>query len=391
MKRIQLLVLVPFLLLLPPALPAAAPAAGEPAAYPVPREHPYLLGPRDSLVALARRRPLEFARVSQVSFELEGGDHERMLSQGLVHAVTGDDWAGRAPVEAALKYIRAPIRTGHETFGADLARCALAYDLCWEHWTVAERAEFHDYFNRTVDANTGSEQAVFHNGWYSYKHWGYGLAALATYHENPRSPEIFAALVREYRERVLPAFRLAGEGGGWAEGYYVHYWTYKWVFFCEVARRVTGLDLIAESPEFLGKRAVAAMFESFPGIGERGSRRPVPMQDGCGRVFSGERDENLSVRRILASHFRDDPEHQVVQAFNEQTPQVGASSYAYKDFLWRDSTSPRVTSRASGSRTSAPGRAMSMPAAPGRMTPPTSSSSAGTASPRTSTSTSAIS
>ena len=38
------------------------------------------------------------------------------------------------------------------TFGHDLARCAVVYDLCHEHWTGEERTRFHNYVNKTIDA-----------------------------------------------------------------------------------------------------------------------------------------------------------------------------------------------------------------------------------------------
>jgi hypothetical protein len=195
--------------------------------------------------------------------------------------------------------------------------------------------------NRTVDANIRSETHVFHNGWYGYKQWGIGLAGYATYYENERAPAMLAALEREFRSRVIPSLRLAADGGGWAEGYYVNYWSYEWLLFCDVALRCGGIDYFSMSPEFLGKRAVASMFEAYPGIGERKSRQPVPIGDSGGRVFTGERDEALSARRILANRFRDDPVHQVVHAFNEATPVSGSSVNAYKDFLWRDTTVPK--------------------------------------------------
>jgi hypothetical protein len=67
---------------------------------------------------------------------------------------------------------------------------------------------------------------VFHNGWYGYKNWGIGLAAYATYYENPRAETILHTLESEYRSRAAPALELAGDGGGWGEGYYVNYWLY---------------------------------------------------------------------------------------------------------------------------------------------------------------------
>ncbi|MFC1614430.1 hypothetical protein ACFL5K_03960 [Gemmatimonadota bacterium] len=304
--------------------------------HPVPREHPRLLRTVEQLKALAAKKADDYRRVVGVALEREGDDHQNMVSSALVYAVDNDQWSGRHAVETAMKYITGSIRRGHVTFGHDLANCAIVYDLCYPLWSAEQRNLFHVYLNRTVDANVNSENTVFHNGWYGYKHWGYGLAAYATWYENERSPEILAALEKEYRERVVPGFRLAGDGGGWAEGYYVNYWLYEWLFFCEVARRCEGVDYFAMSPEFLARRAVAGMFESYPGIGDKGSRRPIPMGDSGGRVFTGERDKALSARRILVNRFRDDPAHQVVHTFNETTPVSGMSQNAYKDFLWRD-------------------------------------------------------
>ncbi|HSB17426.1 MAG TPA: hypothetical protein VLE22_23455 [Bryobacteraceae bacterium] len=304
----------------------------------VPGEHPRLFGSKNELRDLAKRKPGAYQRVLGVALEREGGNHEQMISSALVYAISGDEGIGRQALELTQKYVDGPIRTGHETFGRDLARCAIVYDLCWPLWTPEQRNRFHSYMNRTVDANLKSETSVFHNGWYSYKQWGIGLAAYATYYENKRAPEILAALEKEFRSRVIPAFKLAGDGGGWAEGYYVNYWSHDWLVFCDVALRCEGVDYFAMSPEFMGKRALASMFESYPGIGERNSRRPVPIGDSGGRVFTGERDKALSARRILVNRFRDDPVHQVVHAFNETTPVSGSDVNAYKDFLWRDTS-----------------------------------------------------
>ena len=304
----------------------------------VSREHPRLLGTREELKDLERQRPMAYARVVEMVTQREGGDHERMVSMSLMYAIEGDEERGKQAVELAMRYINAPILVGHVRFGDILANCAIIYDLCYPCWTEVEREKFHRYLNETVDANVRSETSPFHNGWYSYKHGGIGMACYATYYENKRSPEILAAMEKEFCERVVPAFKLTGDGGGWAEGYYVNYWTYEWMFFCEVARRCEGVDYFAMSPEFLGKRAIASMFEAYPAIGEHNSRRPVPMGDGCGRIPGNDRDKTLSARRILVSRFRDDPAHRCVHTFNETMPVSCMVVNAYKDFLWRDPT-----------------------------------------------------
>lgn len=337
----RLSISAPVLLILSLCFSLSAAESFDSGRRPVPREHPRLLGSAEYLKRLALERPEAYTRMEEVVTQREGGDHERMVSCALVYAISGAESWGREAVERAMRYIEAPILVGHVRFGDILANCAVVYDLCRPLWTDEQRLLFHDYFGRTVDANVRSETSVFHNAWFSYKHWGYGLAAYATYHEYDRAREILDALEKEYLERVVPAFRMAGEGGAWAEGYYIHYWSYEWMFFCEVARRVEGVDYFAASPEFMGQRAIAGMFESYPGIEVYGSRRPVPMGDGRGDVFSGERDKTLGARRILVNRFRDDPEHRVVHAFNETTPKVGSSVGAYKDFLWRDESIPK--------------------------------------------------
>lgn len=318
-------------------LSLAGPAAAE---HAIPRAHPRLLGSRQELKDLARARPAAYQRVVRVARELEADDHAKMISLALVCVIDDDLALAHEAVAMAMQYVNGPIRQGHVPFGSDLARCAIVYDLCHNAWTDTQRRAFHDYMNRTVQANLQSESHVFHNGWYGYKNWGIGLACYATYYENRQAPGILQRLHDEYRRRAAPALELAGDGGGWAEGYYIHYWLYEWLFFCEVAHRCQGIDYYAMAPRFFAHRALAGAFEMYPGIGIYDSRRPIPMGDGGGRRFGGDRDKALAARRILVNRFPDDPAHQAVHAFNEITPRSSVGVYAYKDFLWRDTTVP---------------------------------------------------
>lgn len=308
--------------------------------HPVPREHPRLFGNLERLRALSRQRLDDYRRVVRVARQEKGEDTARMISMALVSAIEGDRELGKQVQQMAMKYVNGPIRKGHVTFGPDLAFCGIAYDLCHDSWPEPDRRKFYEYLNKTVDANAQSETHVFHNAWYGYKHWGIGTACYACYHENERAPAILRVTEQDFRTRAAPALELAGNGGGWAEGYYINYWLYEWLLFCEVARVCEGLDYPALAPQFFRNRAAAGMFEAYPGIGEYGSRRPVPIGDGGGRTFGGDRDKALFSRRMLVNHFRDDPVHRVVHAFNETTPRSGVGINAYADFLWRD---PGVT------------------------------------------------
>jgi hypothetical protein len=302
------------------------------------KSHPRLLGALDRLKELAASRSDAYARMKNVANAGTADDHSLMISMALVSAVENDQAMARGAIDKAMTYANGPIKVGHIPFGSDLARCAIVYDLCFDYWTQAERDKFHEYMNATVDNNVNSETSVFHNAWYGYKWWGIGMACYATYYENPRAPAILAGLENEFRTRAAPALELAGDGGGWAEGYYINYWIYEWMFFCEVARICEGLDYYAMAPKFFKNRAIAGMFEQYPGIGIYNSRRPIPMGDGGGRVFGGDRDKTLSARRMLVNYFRDDPAHRCVHAFNETTPKSSVGDYAYKDFLWHDET-----------------------------------------------------
>jgi hypothetical protein len=318
---------------------AARPALAE--KHAIAREHPRLLGSKRELKELAREREQAYQRAVEVARRAGGDDYSKMISLALVCAIDDDKALGAAAVERAMKYIEGPIRVGHVPFGTDLALCALVYDLCWDCWTAAQREKYHQYMNKTIEANVQSETHVFHNAWYGYKNWGIGLACYATWYENPRAREFLRVLEEDWHTRAAPALEMAGAGGGWAEGYYINYWLYEWLFFCEVARHCEGVDYYADAPQFFRHRAVAGMFEAYPGIGTYASRRPIPMGDGGGRLFGGDRDKALSARRILVNYYRDDPEHQVVHAFNEATPRSSVGDYAYKDFLWRDPTVPK--------------------------------------------------
>jgi hypothetical protein len=307
----------------------------------VPKEHPRLLGSKEHLQKLAKERSDAFRRVKAVALDENAGGGAKMISLALVCVVEEDAELGKKAVARAMEIVNGPIRAGHVRFGNDLAYTAIVYDLCYPYWNDSERRKYHQYMNKTVDANVKSETAVFHNGWYGYKNWGIGISCYATYYENERAPAYLQTLEKDYLERTAPALELAGNGGGWGEGFYVNYFLDEWLFFCEVAKNCGGMDYYALAPGFYKNRAVAGMFECYPGLKENNSHRPIPIGDGGGRRFGGDRDKALTARRILVNQYRDDHTHQVVHAFNERTPESGTANNAYMDFLWRDTTVPK--------------------------------------------------
>jgi hypothetical protein len=306
----------------------------------IPEYHPRLLGSGQHLQKLSTERSEAYLRMKSVAQKNEE-TFQHIISRALVGAIENDSLLAKKAVEQAMKIVNGPIRVGHVGFGTDLALTALVYDLCHPYWTADERIKFHQYMNNTIDANVNSETAVFHNGWYGYKNWGIGIACFATYYENERAPSYLQTLEKDYSERAAPALAFAGNGGGWGEGYYINYFIYEWLFFCEVAKNCGDNFYYEQAPQFYQNRAVAGMFESYPGLKEYNSHRPIPMGDGGGRIYGGDRDKALSSRRILVNLFRDDPTHQIVHTFNEKTPRSGTGINAYMDFIWRDTSVPK--------------------------------------------------
>ena len=205
-----------------PAFAQSTPAGWDARRHPVVREHPRLLGSLAELRVLARQRVPEYQRMKRVALDEQADSYARIISAALVAAIEGDPALAAQVHQLAMKYVNGPIRQGHVPFATDLALCGIAYDLCYDAWPEADRQKFHAYLNRTVDANVASEPHVFHNGWYGYKHWGIGLACYSSYYENERAPAILRALEEDYRLRAAPALQLAGDGGGWAEDYFLH-------------------------------------------------------------------------------------------------------------------------------------------------------------------------
>ena len=103
--------------------------AVESTARSIPKEHPRLLGPRNRLQKLAADRADAYQRVVSIAREAKADDHAKMVSMSLVCAIEEDEQLGKSAVQMAMKYITGPIRRGHVTFGSDLARCAIVYDL----------------------------------------------------------------------------------------------------------------------------------------------------------------------------------------------------------------------------------------------------------------------
>ena len=320
------------------------------ARHDVPKDHPRLFGNAAFLQALAQSRPLAYKHTAEFARHNKNyRDYEelRTPAEALVCAIEHDKDLGRKAIDFVMKsYVTQPIKVGHIPFGSDLAQCAIVYDLCFDLWTAEERGKFIEYMNKTVDQNVGSETATFHNGYYGYKNWGIGLACYATYYENPKAPGYLKILEQDVRARAELALEQAGDGGGWAEGHYIHYWNLNWEIFCEVARTCEGVDYYAHAPKFFRNRAVASMFEMFPGAEPSQLNCPVPMGDGGSGNYGGFSESILTARRILCNYYRDDPLHQAVNSYNERVPGMDIPEYAYMDFLWHDPTVPKIDLKA---------------------------------------------
>ncbi|MBA2479466.1 MAG: heparinase II/III family protein [Planctomycetes bacterium] len=302
----------------------------------VSKEHPRLFGSRARLQALAQERAVAYSGMVSYAKTKDGNDPTALPAMALVSCLEGDADLAREAIARVMVYANGPIKVGHVTFGHDLALSAMVYDHCWSYWKAEEKATFIEYMNKTVDANVGSETSPFHNGYYGYKNWGIGLACYATMYENPRAAEILATLDNDFRTRAVPCLELAGDGGAWSEGHYIHYWNYEWLVFCEAARLCEGVDYYPLAPKFFANRAVASMFQMLPGHQPMEMNRAVPDGDGGYGTYGGFSEKILAARRILVNYYRNDLAHQMVHTYNQIVPHLCIPEYAYMDFLWND-------------------------------------------------------
>ena len=319
----------------------------------IPHEHPRLFGPRSRLQELAREHAEAYARTVKIAratpltperpihtdFGANCGRMSKLISMALVAAVEQDAKLSREAIGLIFEwYVDQPLQIGHTPFGSDVAIGAIVYDFCHEHWTPEERERWQKYFFATRDANVDEEQGPFHDGWWGYKNWGLILGCLAVMYETEKELFMLNGIDRDFRLNAAECLKLAGNGGGYAEGFYVFYYIFEWLVACEAMRWCTGADYYAFVPEFYKQRAIAQMFETYPGIRERGSRRFICVGDGRGRTFKLERDRAFVAQRILAAYWRNDPAHQAVAAFNAKQPRVGADEYSYMDVLFNDTS-----------------------------------------------------
>src|ERR1017187_4183912 len=105
------------------------------------KDRPRLFGSREQMRKLAQERPeaykrmVDYARRDLVEegYELQA----KMLGLAYAYVLEGNKTEGRLVVDLVLKhFIDKEIKSGHVTFGYDMAKCAIGYDLCHDLWTA---------------------------------------------------------------------------------------------------------------------------------------------------------------------------------------------------------------------------------------------------------------
>ncbi len=307
----------------------------------IPSTHPRLFGTKADLLRLRAARGGAYNRMKGVARGRGGGELDVVMSNCLVYAIEGGEEYARRAIGLARRIMSRPLKRGHETFAHEMAKVAIVWDHCFGALAEDDRKRIIEWVDKEYEINIDVESHVFFNGYYGYKMWGFGLAGYATYPENPRAREMLDWTTKDVVERAVPAQKYAGDGGGWPEGYYVHYFLYDWLLYCEAARRLEGIDYYEMAREFYAQRAICEMFECYPGRFEYNSRKMPCWGDGGGKVYGGDRDMAMCVRRILARYFLpEDQTMRYVVAFNRETPEVGGRTSAYMDFLFGDPDLP---------------------------------------------------
>ncbi|HTL53920.1 MAG TPA: hypothetical protein VL860_15205, partial [Planctomycetota bacterium] len=125
---------------------------------PISRAHPRLFGSLERLKQLAAERPEAFRRMSAFAHEKAPAkynmiEHDRVFCVALTAAIEGDAGLAAEARQLAMMYVEGDIRVGHETYGHDMARVAVCYDLCHAAFSADDKSKLFTYMDKTIDAN----------------------------------------------------------------------------------------------------------------------------------------------------------------------------------------------------------------------------------------------
>ncbi|HEX7897446.1 MAG TPA: heparinase II/III family protein [Planctomycetota bacterium] len=306
----------------------------------LPKAHPRLFGPAEQIALLSKARPGLWAAVLKAAETGSPPAPLRARTRGFASLVTNDPAHARAAIADARKIVEKGLSTEHVEFEQRMWPVAETYDACFPWLSAEERELFIDYLNRMFDANNkpGVDSFVtpFHNTQLR-RLVSFGLAGYATYPENPRAVEIIEHVKKvEWGEKLLPALREFGAGGGWWEGRgYDTYSLFQFMTWADVARRLEAFDVFAQLPAYFEAKCAHEMFANYPGF-EPDYRARRAAVSGDGRdAYGGFSELVRASRYILAETFRDKPAGQHLAAYNEATPQHTIQDYAVLDFLYK--------------------------------------------------------
>lgn len=312
----------------------------KPGKRPIPRAHPRLFGSAEQILQMSRAKPTLWAAVLRAAETGAPPLALRGRTRGFASLVTSDPKHARAAVADAMKIVAKGISTDHVEFEQRMWPVAETYDACFAWLTAGERTAFIDYLNRMFDANNvpgvDSFVTAFHNTELR-RLVSFGLAGYATYPENPRALEMIDHVKKvEWGDKLFPALREFGAGGGWWEGRgYDTYGHFQLMTWADVARRVEGFDVFAQLPDYFEAKCAHEMFANYPGFhADYRARRAASSGDGKD-AYGGFCETTRAVRYILAETFRDKPAGQHLAAYNEATPQATIPDYAVLDFLYK--------------------------------------------------------
>ena len=311
----------------------------------LPKSHPRLFGSAELIQALAKSKPAIWSAVLRSAESGSPTPALRGRIRGFASVVTGDPKYARSAIADAMKIVAKSLSTEHVEFEQRMWPVAETYDACFAWLTADERTAFIDYLNKMFDANNvpGVDSFVtpFHNTQLR-RLVSFGLAGYATFPENPRALELIDHVKKvEWFEKLHPALREFGAGGGWWEGRgYDTYSHFQFLTWADVARRLEGFDVFAQLPDYFEAKCAHEMFANYPGFhADYRARRSAGSGDGKD-AYGGFSETTRAVRHLLAETFRDKPAGQHLAAYNEATPQSTIGDYAVLDLLYKPSAPP---------------------------------------------------
>lgn len=311
-------------------------------------EHPRIWINDDHLhwlkAKVARSTP-DWQRLKQyVDGKNHYGEAYLLKSYAAIYLVTEQETYGREAIKLAIEVASKTKKDDMNKTPPMMTSISIVYDWCYPLLRSREKETLIEWLNGGYEELKNSYQTPWHNYAVSIM-LATGLAGYATLGDNPKAQELINYMrIERFENKILPALRFAGDGGGWPESsMYGGGTILRLVQYLEAVLTATGEDLYS-SANFFKDRLAFMLFNSYPGIHERWGKfyRQLYIHGDGGRWLKGTQGYVRATTLMLIKRFPNIDMARYAQDWVSEPPvdKTPHDWMAVDDFLWYNQQAP---------------------------------------------------